>query len=94
VHKAALGEDTWLGQRWGRTRVVTAKPAFSPGWCYQPGLKKHTRIVCFFQALVRRWIRGVFLLRDCELLDQHYQNHFVSHMTLYIGPLPDMSSTQ
>jgi len=27
----------------GRTRVVTAKPAFSLGWCYfQPGLKNHT----------------------------------------------------
>ena len=32
--------------------------------------------MCFFLGLVSRWIRGVFLL--------------VSHMTLYIAPLPDM----
>ena len=48
--RAALGEDTWL------TQVVTAKPDFSPGWCYQPGLKKHTD--------------RVFLSSACETLDQ------------------------
>src|SRR5665811_1124847 len=49
---------------------------------------RSTRIVCFFQALVRRWIRGVFLLRDCELLDQHYHDHFVSHMDPIYSPPP------
>ena len=34
----------------------TAKAAFSPGWCYQPGLKKHTD--------------RVFLSSACETLDQ------------------------
>ena len=48
--RAALGKDTWL------TRVVTAKPDFSPGWCYQPGLKNHTD--------------RVFLSNACEPLDQ------------------------
>ena len=50
--------------------------------------------MCFFQALVSRWIRGVFLLRACELLDQHYHDHFVSHTTLYIAYLSDMFDTQ
>ena len=28
------------------------------------------------------------------MLDQQYHDHFVSHMTLYIAPLPDMFGTQ
>ena len=42
--------------------------------------------MCFFPTFVSHWIRGVFLLRACELFNQHYHYQFVSHMTLYIAP--------